>query len=171
MNLCEDCGANHATVHVTHIEGENTIVSHLCDECAKKRGISISITLQDPALEEPALSPKNIVEESGVCSACKLPFSEFKTHGRLGCEQCYKSFEKEIDEVLKQLSGSVVHKGKPCPKKFPVSTDVKDIARLKKELDEAVKKEDFERAAALRDAIHALGETNSLHEQHRGTLR
>ena len=169
MNLCDECGANQATVHVTHIDGETAVVSHLCDDCAKKKGISI--TLDEPPRARPDGPASAKDADSLACGGCGMPFSEFKTHGSLGCEQCYAAFEKEIDALLKQVHGSAIYKGKPCLKKYPVLTDIKDVHRLRLELSEAVLKEDFERAAALRDAIHALFGAGAFKEQPRSSPR
>jgi protein arginine kinase activator len=170
MNYCDDCGNNQATVHLTHITGESAVVFHLCEECAKKKGVSISIVTDEPSRDD-AGSPAPDCGAEAVCPGCRMPFSEFKSKGRLGCSQCYRTFEKDIDSLLKQVHGALIHRGKVYSIKFPISTEVKDLDRLRGELDDAIKKEEFEIAAALRDAIHSLSGKNALEEQTRDTTR
>ena len=43
MNMCDECGINPANIHLTQILQNETHVFHLCDECARKKGINISI--------------------------------------------------------------------------------------------------------------------------------
>ena len=172
MYLCNECGMNHATIHVTFISGESTVVSRLCDECARKKGISVSIVEDGPLLSCKQPSPaEGLAAAEGVkCAGCGLPFSEFESKGRLGCPECYCTFEKEIDALLRQMHGTAVHKGKTCPQKH-LSTDVKDIRLLRAELEEAVKKEAFERAAAIRDVISSLSAADTLEKQPRNCSR
>ena len=172
MHLCNECGINHATIHVTYFSGESTVVSRLCDACARKKGISISIVEDGPLLscKQPSPAEGLPAAEEVECAGCGLPFSEFESKGRLGCPECYSTFEKEIDALLRQMHGTAVHKGKICPKKH-FSTDVKDIRRLRAELEEAVKTEAFERAAAIRDVIRSLSAADTLEEQPRNCSR
>lgn len=47
MGMCEDCGMKPANVQLTQIIGEESTNLHICEECASKRGISISFNLKD----------------------------------------------------------------------------------------------------------------------------
>ncbi|MGB7566833.1 MAG: UvrB/UvrC motif-containing protein [Chitinivibrionales bacterium] len=158
MQLCEDCGANPAIVHLTRIVNETTMVSHLCEECSQKKGLitgsSISITREG---QEHESGP----EKDAVCPRCQLSFSEFKTKGRLGCCDCYRHFEKDIDSLLLQVHGSTTHKGKACRRSGHDNLDAQDIERLKSKLTEAIEKEEFELAALIRDTIHSFDAQNT----------
>jgi protein arginine kinase activator len=159
MQLCQDCGANPATVHLTRIVNETALVSHLCEECSRKKGLSttgssISITREGPAQQE-------MQEKDNVCPRCQLSFAEFKSKGRLGCCDCYRHFEKDIDSLLMQVHGSTVHKGKPYRHSGPYKLDEKAMERLKNELNEAIEKEEFELAALIRDTIHSFDTQNA----------
>jgi protein arginine kinase activator len=149
MQLCEDCGANPATVHLTRIVNETAQVSHLCEKCSRKKGLSISIAHDFPM-------PEAEPEKAASCPRCQLSFSEFKTKGLLGCCDCYRHFEKDIDSLLMQVHGSTVHKGKLYRHSGPDKLDVKEIERLKTELTEAIEREEFELAALIRDTIHSI---------------
>ena len=108
MNMCDECGINPANVHLTQILQNETQVFHLCDECARKKGINI--TIQEENTEE--IDKPEGANNDIICSRCGLKFSDFRSKGWLGCAECYNSFEKEIDELLVQVHGSAIHKGK-----------------------------------------------------------
>ena len=42
---CEKCHKNHATIHLTAIEGGMKKEAHLCDECARQTGVHLKFTL------------------------------------------------------------------------------------------------------------------------------
>ena len=157
MKLCDECGMNHANIHLTQIMQDETHVFHLCDECAKKKGISISVN--EGALEESLAEPPR---PDKICTRCGLKYSEFRAKGWLGCAVCYIAFETEIDDLLVQVHGSSLHKGK---KYIGVAAGVEisgQIKRLRHELAVAIKNEEFEQAAMLRDAIHNIKQTGVL---------
>lgn len=165
MYMCDECGINPANIHLTQILQNETQVFHLCDECAKKKGISISI--QDESVSEDGVQTEIETEtetESApqkTCNRCGLQFSEFRNKGWLGCSDCYNAFESEIDELLVQVHGSSVHKGKKYSGLVSGYGSVNgEIKRLRHELAIAIKNEEFEQAAMIRDTIHSLKKTN-----------
>jgi protein arginine kinase activator len=165
MHLCDDCGSNPATIHLTHIKNETTTVSHLCNDCAKNRGIAISL---EQSIEPiPGKQPEIKAVPETLCPNCGQSLSEFKTSGRLGCAQCYAAFQNDIDIVLTQVHGSTLHKGKLYRKNDAGSTPASDVNRLRSELNEAIKNEKFEHAASIRDAIYLL--TNQPASTHQDT--
>ena len=163
MQLCDDCGINPATMHLTQIKNEATTVSHLCDECAKKHGISISLEQSN----EPVQNKKPEVPDT-LCLQCGFALSEFKATGRLGCAHCYSAFQTDIDVMLTQIHGGALHKGKLYRKNDAGKAPEEDVNRLRGELHEAIKNENFELAASIRDTIYLL-DTHPA-SQHRDTL-
>ena len=175
MNLCDECGKNKATVHLTEIVNEQITKLNLCEECAKKKGSDVEqhfgiadllSALSDveggqpgqaqvPATAGAAAPAKN------KCMACGLTYEDFKKVGRLGCSECYTAFKVSLAPLLKRIHGAVVHTGKsPNPilmKELKVNTKLYDeLEAAKAELLKAVKKEEFEEAASLRDKIKFL---------------
>jgi len=163
MQLCDDCGINPATIHLTQIKNETAAVSHLCDECAKKHDVSISLEQAD----EPTQNNKSEIPDT-LCLQCGFALSEFKASGRLGCAHCYSAFQTEIDVMLTQLHGGALHKGKLYRKNDLGNAPDEDVNRLRGELHEAIKNENFELAASIRDAIYLLD--NHPEPQHRKPL-
>ncbi|MCL2688599.1 MAG: UvrB/UvrC motif-containing protein [Chitinispirillia bacterium] len=149
---CEDCGVNPAIVHLTHIMQNQSQTFHLCEECAAKRGITLGENgdgQTEVTLEE--------LEEEVLCPKCSLKLSMFRSVGRLGCAECYNAFEAAITKIMLQVHGSTKHKGKKYGVfKAMENRGVQNLKQLKSDLDIAVKNEQFEEAAQLRDAIYHL---------------
>jgi protein arginine kinase activator len=158
MKMCDECGLHPANIHLTQIIDNESQSFHLCEECAEKRGIHIAI--DEDAMSGVSHCVSGAEIEDGECVVCGMKLSEFKTKGWLGCPSCYESFEKEIEELLLNVHGSSEHKGKKYHHFQAVDENKKeDLTLLKNKLDAAIKNEEFERAALLRDAIHGLKDT------------
>lgn len=164
--LCDECNINPATIHLTHIVHNEVIVQHLCEECAKNKGISIIVENGHLSLSKTGKKQKlehqtklNHKKER-TCPFCQMTFAEFKVNGRLGCSHCYTAFEKEIDALLVQVHGASQHRGKRYQKCHQSIENVDDIKYLRSELDNAIRSEKFELAALIRDKINTV----SLHK-------
>lgn len=150
MKMCDECGLFPAEIHLTRIVEQKTESVFLCRACAQKRGIHAdegSADTQDVSRES---------VENRECAGCRMTLSEFKSKGMLGCPRCYRTFEKEIELLLRQVRGSAEYRAKECRLKHDTVNDAASITILQGALDDAIKKEDFERAAALRDEIRGL---------------
>jgi protein arginine kinase activator len=108
---------------------------------------------------------KKSQENDRECSHCRMRLSEFRATGMLGCPRCYEEFEKEIDSSLVEACGTAVHKGKRYTARLAMLQNSGDLKRLRRELDEAVRREEFEIAAVIRDTIHTISVKES-NEQH-----
>src|SRR4029079_17119303 len=86
-----------------------------------------------------------------TCPACGLKYGEFRTPGRPGCPHDYEAFKPGLVPLLERLHRKTTHVGKR-PKRRPKAT-LSEITELRKELRQAVDREDYERAAHLRDLI------------------
>lgn len=162
IRLCDECNSNPANVHLTQIVQNEVIVKHLCEECAKKRGISIVI--EDGHLDLPQVVKKHKKgtkiesnpENDLICPVCRMRFCEFKEKGRLGCPNCYIAFEKEINALLIQVHGASQHRGKKYHRLHGSGRNIHDISVLRHELNNAIRDEKFELAALIRDKINSV---------------
>ncbi len=151
---CDLCDKE-AVVHLTQVVNGEMKEVHLCEEHAKIQGLDldspISITDILMGLSGPQ---KNMSSElSLACPTCGVSREEFRKTGRLGCPECYKTFMAELTMAIKAMHQSGQHLGK-IPTREGVQTRVKSkIARLQKDLEAAIAREDFEKAAKLRDQI------------------
>lgn len=158
---CDICGKREALVFIQQIMGSEKIELHLCAECAEARGISadgekfelsLSNLLSDLLSVKEGRSPAG----QGVCSNCGRTAEEFAKTGTLGCAECYSVFAGEIRAMLEGSGVQPRHVGKFPRRLHAFKTYLVDIARLKKGLREAVHREDYEKAAAIRDRIREL---------------
>jgi protein arginine kinase activator len=169
---CDECGKNKATVHLTEIINEQITKLNLCEACAKLKGNDVEqhfgiadllAALSDVEQETPAVggAAGTTAPAKNKCAQCGLTYEDFKKIGRLGCGDCYQSFKTSLTPLLKRIHGSNQHMGKsPSPisiKELKVSTKLhEELEAAKQELLKAVKKEEFEEAATLRDKIKFL---------------
>lgn len=163
--LCENCKQNEASVHtVTIINGEKQ-EHHLCNTCAK--GVSVQFSL--PSLINLLSSFQSMPQQAEVETCqCGNSFLKFQQTGLLGCPQCYDSYRQLLLPVIKRVQGGRIrHVGRrpaqfvsaqTAPAKVTESSckPVDECARLREELKQAVREEQYERAAELRDRLRLM---------------
>ncbi len=159
--VCDICGKNNATVHLTEIIDDQMAELHLCEECAKQKSeqmeqqFGLSELLAGMAeFVKPAQTKEDV---SLKCKKCGLTYMDFKKIGRLGCSECYNAFKKYLVPLLKRIHGSNQHLGKIPGKESKGGIKKKaDIETLRDNLKKAIVREDFEEAARLRDQIKEI---------------
>jgi protein arginine kinase activator len=134
---------------------------HLCEQCAQEQGVGVKsyIPLNELLSNLLSVGPKE--EEPGgledsklVCPHCGYTLEKFREKAVLGCPYDYEVFEKALSPLIKKAhDGATTHCGK-IPARTPGdSKQEMEVARLRQQLDEAVRKEDYELAARLRDKL------------------
>ncbi len=170
---CEICHKRDATMAYTHIVDDKKKTLLLCAHCipegkgdGEEASAGTAIVEEQTKQEIPTLIKKAKVEfatatpvEGAVaeeCAGCGMTYDQFKKAGRLGCQRCYETFAAQLDRLLKRIHGANRHcgKGRIKPREMPLSTG--DLNQLELELKEAVEREDFERAAQVRDQIRSM---------------
>lgn len=82
--------------------------------------------------------------------------NEFSNNGKIGCHDCYDAFFDNLMPVVKRIHGNSRHVGK-IPNRGGGELRIKsEIEKLKSELNTAIKEQEFEHAAELRDKIKDL---------------
>lgn len=174
--LCDKCKKNEATIYYTEIVGGEKTEMHYCEECAsectnfqfKYSGSNKELSLGDllSSILGNYYNNQPVKEESKAavtkCNQCGMTYDEFLQGGKFGCAGCYASFGKQLEKSIRQIHGASSHVGKR-PKGFVSKTDkilsdLSEVERLSIQLQDAVEKEEFEKAAKLRDKIRALKE-------------
>jgi protein arginine kinase activator len=158
--LCDDCGENEAILHLTSIENNQIKSSHLCEKCASEKGLEPNVGTGNVPLTDFLAQMGKANDASGTggpCPYCGLKLEDFKKTGRLGCSQCYVTFEPHLRSLLRRLHGGTQHVGKVyLPPNPSVAQKEERLAGLRRKLSKAVESEDFERAAQIRDLIKSL---------------
>jgi len=163
MGLCERCKKAQATFHLTNIDRAGAKVErHLCDACAAHEGL---LNSGKPTVDLNELLENFIASGKGagadvshlVCEECGISYVEFRNQGLLGCAHDYEVFKEPLTRLMERThGGSATHVGKTPKSLGVVRKPQLDIRRLKRQLEEAVAGEDYERAAELRDRIREL---------------
>ncbi|MCK5803546.1 MAG: UvrB/UvrC motif-containing protein [Lentisphaeria bacterium] len=104
-------------------------------------------------------------EESGpeigtaeaACPECGLTRRELHVSGVLGCPACYLFFADEIGRQLETMHRGGRHCGL-APEASAQGAGARSLANLRRQLDQAIGDEAYERAAELRDAIREHAE-------------
>jgi protein arginine kinase activator len=174
--LCQECNERQATLHFTKINNGEKTVLHLCEKCAQEKGetfmfnsggFSINNLLagllnMENTFQPPKQAP--IFRQNELqCEKCSMTYQQFIQTGRFGCSHCYETFKEHIKPILKRLhSGNWTHNGK-IPKRVGGNLHLrKNIDELKHNLQELIYREEFEKAAEIRDQIRTL--ENQLNE-------
>ena len=127
---CEICGARKAVIHIRQVIGKEWVDLHLCEECALERGIS-------GEGEHVELSISNMLK-------------------KFGCAECYSTFSREIHFLLEKMGAQSTHRGKLPRGLSTYKRYLVDVVKLKEGLKQALKREDYEKAARIRDRIREL---------------
>jgi protein arginine kinase activator len=152
---CQSCEKNPATVHLTEITEEGKSVFDLCEDCASKKGI-VQGTL--PSILKELVESGTSKEPSTKCPECGITFEQFREKGRFGCPRDYDVFAKELTPLLEKVHGAAKHVGRFPRGAEPDTAKEERLRRLRRDLAKAVKDEQYEEAARLRDEIRASEE-------------
>ncbi|MFH1305573.1 MAG: UvrB/UvrC motif-containing protein [Candidatus Omnitrophota bacterium] len=160
---CEVCGTRDAAVHLTEVVNDKVTKLHLCEQCARAKSeemqshFGLTDLLSGLMDFGPAASGERAEGEVGAkCSLCGMTYFNFQKTGKLGCGKCYESFERNLGELLRKIHGSDRHAGKIPFKGEKAIKEQQDLRRLKSELNELIRSEEFEKAALLRDRIRGM---------------
>lgn len=164
--LCQKCNMKNATSHIHYVLNGVVRDMYLCSDCAKEYHGTQSFEgdvfkMLSSLLNENEGYTKTVVK----CECCGTDFNEIRRTGKVGCANCYKVFEAQLAPTIARIHGKTVHIGKKpwsCeveqqPKQQEAVIDEKEqrIKSLKEKMAEAIKNEEFEKAAELRDLIKA----------------
>ncbi|GJQ28869.1 MAG: hypothetical protein HBSAPP03_07530 [Phycisphaerae bacterium] len=166
---CDHCD-NEATVHEVTVRNGKKVERHLCEVHAAEAGIAVQPAGQMGELikQHMAALTQSAAAKVTACPTCRTTFAEFKQHGILGCADCYKAFARQLGPLIERAhEGGVKHRGKVCKVHGEGAADAaaaerraraQRLSRLRAELDHAVRAEQYEQAAKLRDELRAMGE-------------
>jgi len=162
--LCELCGKHQATTHIkSMINGEYSEL-WLCPECAKAKGIGMGNIFPHTATDFSSFLGSFFGDglpsrtSATRCKKCGSSFTDIARTGKVGCAECYNDFYSELLPSIQKIHGNIQHKGKiPSGAGAQVKLQ-RDIDKTKRELDKAIKEENFELAVQLRDKIRQMEE-------------
>ena len=152
---------NTATLHQTVIVNKQKREAHLCEKCARERGLiptqpgpQIDLKAILNLMMNPQLSPKT-TQADAPCPACGLTYSAFKAAGRFGCAHDYDAFGETLEALFEKVHRATVHRGK-LPRALREAARAEAVANLRSQMKRAVEAEDYEEAARLRDLLRRM---------------
>jgi len=179
--LCEKCKKRTATVFYNeNINGRMRSFS-LCGECAahlREKGELQDITSMSGSFADPfselqdnlfggffGISSPFALSTERKCPRCASTYASIVKEGRVGCPECYTTFENELSRMIRSMHGTTSHTGSIPARQRARQEREEQLKALRGEMQEAIKKEDFERAAALRDEIRKMNENTDKKEE------
>lgn len=170
--LCEKCKKRTATVFYNeNINGKARSYS-LCGDCASKlreKGDLQDITSMVGSFADPfsalhddlfggffGIPMTKAISAEKKCDGCGSTYSSIAKSGRVGCPACYETFRDELSRMIQSVHGTTTHTGSVPARHRAKRERAEQIQKLKRELQAAINKEDFERAATLRDEVRRL---------------
>ena len=161
LHLCPTCAAREAQSQHTEAAAPAAGAAQVGDDASSNAEPAEKTKAKEKSASVVA---GHLAKTSGAaqitCSRCGMTYRQFRKQGRFGCSDCYQAFAAELQRLMKRIHGARAHVGKRPQAKSaavepsPLHTD--DLASLRAELEEAVRSEAYERAAALRDRITKL---------------
>lgn len=155
--LCDSCHQNEASIHVSQVVDGHSRELHLCEGCAEESGLNVQNVMSIPEI---LFGLAGGDETSGFlnrsCPHCHLRGTDFKKTGRLGCERCYETFGEDLKPMLAAMHKGVQHKGKVPGRNRMGIEAASRLMKLQGDLESAVRREDYETAARVRDMIREV---------------
>lgn len=168
---CDSCGKENANVHMTSIVNGVKEEHHYCQQCANQKeqgtGSMFSSMFDDTFFNNQffanVMYPQSTLGNSklSACPQCGMTISAFNHQGRLGCDKCYEAFQQHLVPLIKRIQGSTSYEGR-LPQRGAEDLKVEQtIKQLRNDLIQAVKQEQFEKAAQIRDEIKSLEQSKA----------
>jgi protein arginine kinase activator len=132
---------------------------HLCEACAAKEGITVQANVGvSQMLEEFIMHTQQAKQLSElVCDQCGMSFLEFRHGGLLGCPHDYEVFAVALTPLMERAQeGASHHVGKVPRHAGGDEQRQGEMLRLRSELKEAIRREEYEEAAKIRDRIKEM---------------
>ncbi len=176
--LCNKCKKREATTHVKSVVNGKYEEYMLCGTCANELGYNnmFSDFTSDFSSILGSFFSNALPERTATtrCPVCGSTFHDISQSSKVGCAKCYEVFYSDLMPSIKRIHSNTTHSGKrpphiaqlksPAQQNTPAgeSVDVpakSEIENLKEELENAVKEQNFELAAELRDKIKEMEES------------
>ncbi len=161
--LCEKCHKNLATVRYAEVVDGKVKDLNLCPECLAKHqkeavvGFELAKPGPVPSRRQAASKREHradLVRER--CKSCGQTLGQVLESGKVGCSTCYETFAEQVESILEGLHMGMRHRGK-VPHVDDSRARVRAGLQTKRALLRgALRTEDYEEAAHLRDEIRVL---------------
>ena len=167
---CDKCGAPNVVTKIViqGPEGKDSEELNLCPTCFQKfikDHPEIKNGQMGKSLNDFLLGTLNLVNNNSnkdlshkpheqmikTCANCGITIDRLNKSNRVGCAECYDVFATEIDEILYEEIGN-----NRLTLDFDIQTNEEKILILEEKLSSAIKDEEYELAALLRDELKKI---------------
>jgi protein arginine kinase activator len=161
--ICQKCKKAAATLCISQVVNNQKLDIYLCQNCANESaaaGLKAAVGLMGqfpgPFIFGLGHDPYFKIKSDARCDVCGKTFSEIRQDGKIGCAHCYEVFQDKLRPIIERIHKSAVHKGS-CPANISEAyKTARRLDTLKAALAEAVRNEEYEKAAGIRDDIKSL---------------
>jgi protein arginine kinase activator len=163
--LCERCHKRLATLRYSEVIDGKAIVRNICQNCLNEiqgnasTGFEMSGAAPTPRHDLFQRMATDRLARHIVCSGCGLELADALHRGVLGCPVCYDSFTDHLPNVLRGIQPGLRHRGKTPSRDASREQLHMQLQTKRALLRSALKTENYEDAAKLRDEIKALEST------------
>ena len=172
--LCERCHKRLATLRYSEVIDGKAIARSICQNCLNEiqgdasTGFEMSGAAPPPRHDLLQRVATDRLARHIVCSACGLQLAEGLQRGILGCPVCYDSFADHLPNVLRGIQPGLRHRGKMPSRDASREQLHMQLQTKRALLRSALKTENYEDAARLRDEIKGLELTLNSGAPHKG---
>ena len=169
---CQNCQKNEVTVQVIDLEkgafaeaaegqAPESSLSVFCDTCAKE----LKLPIQGGSSQNSLVNIVQLLKQSAhkaredgglTCPRCGMTLSEFRTKGRLGCPHDYEIFAPHLEGLLRRVHNATRHVGRVPGVDEDALRRKTRLSDLQAKLEAAIREEQYECAAQLRDEIQSM---------------
>lgn len=159
---CDGCKKNEAHLVLHMITNGQVATRSLCMECAKKAHEEMTQAFSTMGMTMAGLDdlrPENIETQREslrlprmICASCRTAYEDIGHDTVFGCPQCYQAFHGQVIDYLSTLK-ELEEPARAAA--VPLRIDLAPVTEsdLRERLNDALKTEDYEQAASLRDRL------------------
>lgn len=172
--LCDECREREAVLSLIELSNGVSKETHLCKECASRRGNVLKSMTGSSFLSNLLESmmgismtgapPIDHTKTNVKCLSCGQTYDDFLQEGKFGCPACYRTYQFLLDSYLKKIQGGYQHTGKT-----PLFSG-ETLELPQPEILGAISKEDGQEAGG-REKIAITVDKDSALEELRAALR
>lgn len=167
---CHMCGEREATIHLLELINGRQKSVWLCGICASGRPDIPRVDPQEGPARRPDDSPSlaSFLGQVGdrhdksapvpPCPVCGYGIGTFQETNRLGCAACYPHFRRQIVPIVARYHRHATHLGKVPRQADGRASRQGEMTRVRVALEKAIRAENYEEAARLRDIMRGLAD-------------
>ncbi len=162
--LCDRCKKNVATFHKSVMINGEGYETHLCEKCANEMNLDIDFDMDlnfgfgndifDFINDNFGFNGLYLEKDTKKCPKCGSTFSDFLKRGKLGCSECYDTFNEEIRDMLENMDN-------PTDIDLSLNEAPSELETLENDFNKAIAEERYEDAGKLKEKINALKNADS----------